>query len=55
MIYLLLLPPNEKTAYGRVPHNNSNHHTPSTHTHTHTQCEQCCREVLYVSERYGVC
>ena len=19
------------------------------------QCEQCCREVMYVSERYGVC
>ena len=34
-------------------------HTPAhiTHTHTHTllQCEQCCREVMYVSERYGAC
>ena len=36
-----------------------------THTHTHMpheagtptllQCGQCCRAVLYVSERYGVC
>ena len=36
-----------------------------THTHTHQaarsevqtllRCEQCCREVMYVSERYEVC